>query len=112
MSALARSPALAVPYLECETAAPTPDTPPRIAAEAIVCRRREAAMNAPNRASTAPLLDIAALAERLNVTTRFVRRLIDTRRVPYLKVGKFIRFDPADIDQWLDAKRIDQFRAD
>jgi hypothetical protein len=27
------------------------------------------------------------------------------RRVPYLKVGHFIRFDPAEIVEWLDGSR-------
>lgn len=41
------------------------------------------------------------LAQRLGVTIRFVRRLVDERRVPFLKVGKFARFDPAHIERWL-----------
>ena len=54
------------------------------------------------------LLDIAALAERLGVTERFVRRLVDERRIPFLKIGKFIRFDPADIGAWIDEQRVEQ----
>jgi excisionase family DNA binding protein len=52
------------------------------------------------------LMTIDQLAERLGVTTRHVRRLVAERRVPYLKVGKFIRFDPADIASWLDRGRV------
>lgn len=55
-----------------------------------------------------PLLDIAALAERLGVTERFVRRLVEERRIPFLKIGKFIRFDPADVAAWIDEQRVDQ----
>ena len=55
-----------------------------------------------------PLLDIAALAERLGVTERFVRRLVDERRIPFLKIGKFIRFDPADIAGWIDEQRVER----
>jgi excisionase family DNA binding protein len=43
------------------------------------------------------LLTIDQLAERLGVSIRHIRRLIAERRVPYLKVGWFIRFDPAEI---------------
>ncbi len=53
------------------------------------------------------LWDIAALARRLCVTERFVRRLVAERRVPYCKVGKFIRFDPERIDAWLASTSID-----
>jgi excisionase family DNA binding protein len=51
------------------------------------------------------LLTIEQLAERLGVSIRHIRRLIAERRVPYLKVGWFIRFDPAEIAAWLDGAR-------
>ena len=52
------------------------------------------------------LIDIPGLADRLGVSQRFVRRLIAERRVPFYKVGKFIRFDSSDIDQWIENHRI------
>ena len=52
------------------------------------------------------LLTIDQLAERLGVTRRHVRRLVAERRLPYLKVGRFIRFDPAQVVAWLDSKRV------
>jgi excisionase family DNA binding protein len=52
------------------------------------------------------LLTIDQLAERFGVSTRHVRRLVAERRVPYLKVGKFVRFDPAEIAEWLDRARV------
>jgi len=51
------------------------------------------------------LLTIDQLAEHLGITTRHVRRLVAERRVPYLKVGKLVRFDPAEIAAWLDDRR-------
>lgn len=36
------------------------------------------------------LLTIDQLAKQLNVTVRHVRRLVAEKRVPYLKVGKFV----------------------
>jgi excisionase family DNA binding protein len=53
------------------------------------------------------LLDVDELAERLGVTRRFVRRLVEERRVPYLKIGWFVRFDPAEVDRWVSASRVD-----
>ena len=47
------------------------------------------------------LLDVDELAERLNISVRHVRRLVAERRVPYLKVGHLLRFEPAAIDAWL-----------
>jgi excisionase family DNA binding protein len=57
------------------------------------------------RASLPTLLDIAGLANHLGVTPRHVRRLIAERRIPYLKWGRLIRFDPDEIAAWLDATR-------
>ena len=59
---------------------------------------------------TTQLLDIDQAAERLNVTPRFIRRLIAQRRIDYLKIGKFIRFKPDDLDTWIEDQRIQHVR--
>jgi excisionase family DNA binding protein len=51
-------------------------------------------------------MSIDELAETLGVTHRHVRRLIDERRVHFLKVGRFVRFDPAAISAWLERARV------
>jgi excisionase family DNA binding protein len=51
------------------------------------------------------LLDIAQLSQHLGIRERHVRRLISERRIPYIKVGRLIRFDPDDIAAWLDEAR-------
>jgi excisionase family DNA binding protein len=56
--------------------------------------------------TTPPLLDVAALATRLGVKVRFVRRLVDERRIPYLKVGRLVRFDPLEVERWIGAARV------
>ena len=52
------------------------------------------------------LFSMDELAERLGVTHRHVRRLVAERKVPFLKVGRFIRFDPAQILAWLESRRV------
>jgi excisionase family DNA binding protein len=52
------------------------------------------------------LLTIDQLVERLGVSGRHVRRLVAEKRVPYLKIGKFVRFDSAEIATWLDRARV------
>ena len=52
-----------------------------------------------------PLMDLPALAERLGVNHRHIRRLVAERRIPFLKWGHLLRFDPAEIDAWLDGAR-------
>jgi len=44
------------------------------------------------------------------VSQSFVRRLVLERRVPYFKVGKYIRFEAADLDDWLAARRVEPLR--
>jgi excisionase family DNA binding protein len=47
-------------------------------------------------------LTIEAAAERLGVTPRMVRRLVNERRIGFVRVGKFIRLRPDDLDAYLD----------
>jgi len=67
---------------------------------------RRSARPLEDRASS-HLLDVHALAEVLCVTPRHIQRLVAERRIPYLKVGRFVRFDPAELDGWLDAQRVE-----
>lgn len=62
---------------------------------------------ADNVARLPRLLDVHGVAEVLGVTVRHVRRLVADRRIPYLKWGHYVRFDPDDIQRWLKAARID-----
>jgi excisionase family DNA binding protein len=52
-----------------------------------------------------PLMDLPALAERLGVNHRYVRRLVAERRIPFVKFGHLLRFDPDEIEAWLDRAR-------
>ena len=51
------------------------------------------------------LLDIDAVAEQLSTSVRHLRRLVQERRIPVVRVGRLIRFDPVAIDAWLDEHR-------
>jgi excisionase family DNA binding protein len=55
----------------------------------------------------ADLIDIAAVAQRLGVQVRHVRRLVHERRIPFVKWGHLIRFKPADIDAWIKANTVE-----
>ncbi len=58
-------------------------------------------------ARTSPTPDLTAVAERLGVNQRHVRRLVAERRIPYLKWGHLLRFDPVELEAWLDRARRD-----
>ncbi len=51
------------------------------------------------------LIDITTLADRLGDSERHIRRLVAERRIPFLKVGRYVRFDSAEIVRWLDDGR-------
>jgi excisionase family DNA binding protein len=51
------------------------------------------------------LLNISEVAEALGVEIRHVRRLVHERRIPYIKWGHLLRFDPTEITTWIDANR-------
>jgi excisionase family DNA binding protein len=54
-----------------------------------------------------PPLDLAQAAAYLNVSERFVRRLVAERRIAFHKVGHFLRFRAADLDAFLEAGRVE-----
>lgn len=57
------------------------------------------------RAERRPLLGIEEVAALLGVGVRHVRRLVAERRIPFLKWGHLLRFDPVEIEAWLDEAR-------
>jgi excisionase family DNA binding protein len=65
---------------------------------------------APHVTSTADslptLLSVEGLAEHLGVTVRHVRQLVAERRIPYIKWGHLVRFDPVDVSAWLQQQRV------
>ena len=56
------------------------------------------------------LLSVEQAAERLGTSVRFVRRLVFERRIAYRKVGRFVRFHPDDLAEYVAAQRIEVAR--
>ena len=53
-----------------------------------------------------PPLDVPSSATYLGVSSKYVRRLVQERRIPFLKVGRLLRFLPDDLDVFLDGCRV------
>jgi excisionase family DNA binding protein len=51
------------------------------------------------------LMTISTLAAALGVAVRDVRRLVHERRIPYVMWGHLLRFDPTDVQAWIDKDR-------
>ena len=56
--------------------------------------------------SSAQLFTIEQLADQLATSIRHIRRLVAERRVPYIKVGGLVRFDPSEVEEWIDQHRV------
>ena len=55
---------------------------------------------------TAPLphlVDVETIAEHLGVEVRHIRRLVHEKRIPFIKWGHLVRFDPTEVAEWLEA---------
>ncbi len=52
------------------------------------------------------LIDIDGAADHLGVSVRHVRRLVAERRIPYIKWGSRLHFDPVEIDAWIERHRV------
>lgn len=55
----------------------------------------------PNR----KLVKIQDIAEMYNLTESWIRSKIFQREIPFIKLGHLIRFDPVEVDKWLENKR-------
>ena len=53
-----------------------------------------------------PLLDMNGVAAWLGTSHSHVRRMVAERRIPYVKVGHYIRFDQVEVARWIDEKRV------
>lgn len=53
------------------------------------------------------LMDITQTAEHLGVQVRHVRRLVAGRRIPFVKWGHLLRFDPSEIAAWIAGHQVE-----
>ncbi len=51
-------------------------------------------------------LSVAQVAERLGTTERFPRRLIEERRITFVKVGRHVRIPESALDAYVTANTV------
>jgi excisionase family DNA binding protein len=54
------------------------------------------------------LLDIFEAANYIARNEAYMRRLVASREIAFIKVGRLLRFDPRDLDAHLDAGRVER----
>ncbi len=57
--------------------------------------------------STDTLWTVPDVAAYLRMSRKHVYRLVELGELPHIKIGRCVRFDPADIATWLDGLRLD-----
>ena len=63
------------------------------------------------REKAGQLLDIRSAAIRLDCSERYIRRLVQERRIPFIRLGgRKIRFLVVDLDRWVEGQRVEAVR--
>jgi len=52
-------------------------------------------------------LSLPEASDYLGVASSFIRRLVLERRVTYYKLGRYLRFNPTDLDEFVLHSRVD-----
>ncbi|WP_112491066.1 helix-turn-helix domain-containing protein [Streptomyces bacillaris] len=60
--------------------------------------------------TTDPLLTVEQAAERLGTGVRFIRRLVQERRIRYVKLGKPVRIPDSAIAAYIDERTVPTLR--
>ncbi|MFF3412818.1 excisionase family DNA-binding protein [Streptomyces sp. NPDC002742] len=55
-------------------------------------------------------LSVDQVAELLGTSVRFPRRLIEERRIRYVKVGRHVRIPASAVDEFLAARTVEPIR--
>lgn len=56
------------------------------------------------------LVDAQGVADRLGVPVSWVRDQTRSGAIPHLRLGRYVRFDLEDVDEWLQTQRVGQWR--
>jgi excisionase family DNA binding protein len=57
------------------------------------------------------LFDVTAASIRLGCSERYMRRLVQERRIPFVKLGGVkIRFQPRELDRWVASQVVEAKR--
>lgn len=53
-------------------------------------------------------LSVGELAEYLGVTKSWVRIQVARRTIPFIKVGRFVKFDFLEVERWIEKRRVQE----
>lgn len=61
----------------------------------------------PTRSTAPELVDVADAAAQLGTPVRFIRRLIAERRIRFYKIGRYVRIDRRDLDEYVASHSVE-----
>ncbi len=68
---------------------------------------REPSGDAHHAGELVPLLTVPEVARLLRVHPRTIRRLVADRRLPCVRIGTRVRFEPRSVLRWLSVRKED-----
>ena len=74
--------------------------------------RHSTNQNAPTSVLPDELLTIEEAAARLNMSVRYIRRAVAERQIAFHRLGRAIRFAPADLAAFVHAGRVEPMTAE
>jgi excisionase family DNA binding protein len=52
------------------------------------------------------LIDIAELGKRTSIKAGTLRKYVAQRKIPFVKVGRLVRFRPSEIEAWIASRAV------
>ena len=56
------------------------------------------------------LLNIKEASEYLGIPTKSLYKLVWQRRIPFVKIGKALRFDKERLDKWIEENTVEEIK--
>ena len=51
-------------------------------------------------------LDVVGAAAYLSISTSYLSKLVSRKRIPFLKLGRCVRFDRTQLDRWASRRQV------
>ncbi|MFJ9556173.1 helix-turn-helix domain-containing protein [Nocardiopsis sp. NPDC101807] len=67
-------------------------------------------MDSKNNPPTGRLLTVDQVAELLNTSVRYPRRLIEERRITFVRIGRHVRIPESSLDEFITAGVVEPLR--
>ncbi len=53
-----------------------------------------------------PLINVQEVAQRLNMAVTTIYKMVNQRRIPYVKIGGALKFNLAQVERWVQEQTV------